>query len=332
MRLKSPARGVFDIIRATFSAGRRARRPSRCVLEGLSGPVEVRTDARGVAHITAEDQHDLFFAQGYVTARDRFFQMDFNRYAASGRMSELLGRRTLPWRDLTVHLKEKTTVDVDVMMRTFGIARAARASLPLHSQDSRDLLAAYAAGVNAFVATGWRSIEHRLLRFRSGPWTEVDSLTLVRAMAFELNFAWRSILLGAMVEGAGLPDDVKRVLCPHQAAGGASIVGAGAWAAMARDLAATRKAAEAALGFGNAAGVGSNSFAVAGSHTRDGDALLANDIHLTLTAPLPMHEVHLSGAGLDLHGYALAGVPAPDWFTTSTCSSRSCTRPIRAAT
>src|SRR5690606_26801389 len=148
-----------------------------------------------------------------------------------------------------------------------------------------------------------------ILKAKPGPWTPVDSLVLIRAIGFELNFAWRSILLGALLDAAEVPDDVARLVWPHVPRGAPSIVDRAAVAQMAREHLFDREAADVALGFGNAAGVGSNCFAVAGSHTVSGEAMLANDTHLTLTAPVPWHEVHLVGGGLDLHGFALAGMP-----------------------
>ncbi|OGQ91584.1 MAG: hypothetical protein A2289_22475 [Deltaproteobacteria bacterium RIFOXYA12_FULL_58_15] len=309
MRLDSPARGVFDIVQRTLESSRRKHMPSSLRIGGLQKRVEIITDNRGVAHIYAETRDDLFFAQGFVTARDRLFQIDYNRHGAGGRLAEMLGMRKIPWRDNTIHVKERTTFDVDVMLRAFGLARAAKESLPLHSPAAQQILEAYAAGVNAFLATGKRSIEHQLMGLPVAPWSPTDSLLMLRAVAFELNFAWRAILYGALLQAAGLPGDVASRLCPHVTPGRSSIIDEVSWARIARDLVFTRSAADTALGFGNAPGVGSNCVAVAASHSASGDALLANDTHLTLTAPLPWHEIHMVGGGFDLQGFAVAGVP-----------------------
>ena len=139
MRVRASLRNVLS---AALGVVSRAQRSRKSVLElpGLTGPVEVHTDELGVSHIYADDAGDLFFAQGYVTARDRHFQIDYNRHAAAGRLCELVGRRRLPWRELTVQLKDRTTLDADVMLRTFGMARLAAASLPLHSPEARAIL------------------------------------------------------------------------------------------------------------------------------------------------------------------------------------------------
>lgn len=309
MRLHSPARKIFNGIQRAVDKRRKRRRSSTLSLAGLHDNVEIVTDTFGVPHIYADNSDDLFFAQGFVTARDRLFQMDYSRHAAQGRLCELLGRKSIPWRDLTVHLKERSTFDVDVMLRTFGLRRSAEASLPLHSPESRAILQAYAAGINAYIAMRRGTLEHTLLGIRPRLWEEVDSLSLLKAMGFELNFAWRAILLGALLNQAKVPETIARKLWPHFPHDGATIVDSDALSRMASDLALTRQAADMALGFGNAAAVGSNCFAVAASHSANGHALLANDTHLTMVAPTPWHEVHLHGGGFDLHGFTLAGLP-----------------------
>lgn len=285
------------------------RRPGRLHLRGLRNAVQVHTDKWGVPHVYATHRDDLFFAQGYLTARDRLFQIDYNRHAAGGRLCELLGRRPIPWRETTVHLKERTTYDVDVLLRTFGLERAAQASLAAHSDEAHSILAAYTAGINACIEQGHRTLEHRLLGLSPAPWQAQDSILMFKAVAFELNFAWRAILLSTLLGQAKVPDDVARTLWPHAPRDGSYIVEDTQLARAAHDLTLVREAADAAIGIGNATGVGSNCFAVAGSHTQDGAALLANDTHLAMVAPSPWYEIGLHGAGFDLHGYALAGVP-----------------------
>ncbi len=309
MRLSGSVRKAFDVARQATRVVAGRRRPSLVELSGLEGRVEVLTDTFGVPHLRAASAHDLFFAQGYVTARDRLFQLDFMRMAAQGRLAELVGRRPVPWRTTTVHLRGRTTVDADVFLRAIGLRRMAEACLPLCSPEARDILLAYAEGVNAYIATGKLSLEHRVLRHAPEPWGPVDSLTLLRGIGFELNGAWRASLFGAMLAAAKVPDDLAAILWPHYPKDGAAIVQGEAWGAMARELLLTREAAGAGLGYGNASGVGSNCFAVAGTHTVEGGALLANDTHLTLQAPGAWHEVHLSGGGYELQGFALVGVP-----------------------
>ena len=309
MRLSGSARSLFEGVRSVLHAARLSRRPRTLRLEGLKGKVEILTDTWGVPNIYADHEEDLFFAQGYVTARDRLFQLDYNRHGARGRLCELLGERPLPWQGLTVHLKEKTTFDVDVMLRTFGLERCAQRSTELLSPHARRIVEAYTAGINARLAELPWTLEHRVLGRQAPPWVASDTLVMTKAIAFELNYAWRSILFGGMLARANVPEDIARVFWPQYPEHADTMIDSQQWAAMAADLAATREAASAALGMGNAPGAGSNAWAVAASHSATGGALLANDPHLNFQVPLPWHEVRMVGAGYDLRGFTLAGLP-----------------------
>jgi penicillin amidase len=308
VRLFGAARALHRVGCAPFRL-RDALRSSTLRLHGLRGTAEVLTDGYGVPHIYADSAEDLFFAQGFVTVRDRMFQMDYNRHGARGRLCELVGRKPIPWRRLTVHLKNRTTLDVDRMMRSFGLERAAEQSLLCMAADSRRYLDAYVAGVNAYLDTQPWTVEHRLLWQRMRPWDPVDSLVMVKAIAFELNYAWRAILLGGMLQDAQVPEDIAARLWPQYPASGPSIVEPAALTRSLQELHGLYQAAGLSLGIPQHPGAGSNSFVVAASHSQSGRALLANDTHLTLTAPVAWHEVRLCGGGFDLHGFSLPGLP-----------------------
>ena len=146
---------------------------------GLSAPVTVVRDAHGIPNIYADTTEDLFFAQGYVHAQDRFWQMDFNRHVTGGRISELVGESQL---------------DTDKYLRTMGWRRVAEQEWALASRESKKVLQAYADGVNAYIA---RSLPDRAgprvpdapPDRRSGPiepWTPVDTLAWGKAIAWDL--------------------------------------------------------------------------------------------------------------------------------------------------
>jgi penicillin amidase len=302
-------RTLFGAARAAVTVQRELTRPIRLTLEGLTAPVEVLTDAWGVGHIYADNSYDLFFAQGFVTARDRMFQLDFTRHAARGRLAELVGQKPVPWRDMTVQLRGFDTLDADVLLRSIGVAQSAEASLPLHSSDVRAILDAYTAGVNAFIATGERSLEHKLLNAVIAPWTSVDSILTFKAIGLELSPAWRAALFGAMLLATDLPEDVARCIWPHYPLSGSSIVRDETVLTVAREVLSASTVTRELTGIGNAPGLGSNCFAIAGTHTATGEALLANDTHLIMQAPSRWHEIGLHGGGYDLQGFALAGLP-----------------------
>ncbi|HET9557126.1 MAG TPA: penicillin acylase family protein, partial [Actinomycetota bacterium] len=141
---------------------------------GLEGPARVDRDGNGIAHIRAGTRHDLFFLQGWVHAQDRLFQMDVRRRQAGGTLAELLGPAALP---------------TDVQLRTIGLHRAAARSLPALSGDARAVLAAYADGVNAWVADHPLPPEYGALSLTSvRPWTALDSVAVGKLQAFGLSF------------------------------------------------------------------------------------------------------------------------------------------------
>ena len=136
---------------------------------GLSAPVTVQRDAYGIPNIYADTTEDLFFAQGFLHAQDRFWQMDFNRHVTAGRISELVGESQL---------------DTDKYLRTMGWRRVAEQEWGPASPESKKVLQAYADGVNAYISDRSPtelSLEYLMLRLTGGsgplePWTPFDSL------------------------------------------------------------------------------------------------------------------------------------------------------------
>ncbi len=168
---------------------------------GLSAPVTVYRDAEGIAHIAATNRHDLYFVTGWIHAQDRLFQADLTRRQPSGSLAELFGQGSLAG---------------DVQSRTIGLRRAAERSWSVISQEGRDALTAYAAGINAWVAANPLPPEYGLLgisKFR--PWNEIDSLVIGAAIAFSLSFdldtgltesfgAYAGLVTGNPLAGAAL--------------------------------------------------------------------------------------------------------------------------------
>ncbi|MDQ3966232.1 MAG: penicillin acylase family protein, partial [Actinomycetota bacterium] len=148
-------------------------------LPGLHGSVEVLRDRFGVPQIFAESEWDLFFAQGYVHAQDRFFQMELQRRAGHGRLSELLGESTLGF---------------DRLSRTVGFGSIA-ASAENGPPEALRILEAYSAGVNASLVTEPRPPELWLLRHRPEPWTPADTAAWALVLAWSLSTSWESKLL-----------------------------------------------------------------------------------------------------------------------------------------
>ncbi|MEV6987044.1 penicillin acylase family protein [Sphaerisporangium sp. NPDC051017] len=176
-------------------------------LPGLSAPVTVVRDRYGIPQIYADDPKDLFTAQGYVHAQDRFWEMDFRRKTTAGRLSELFGASTL---------------EIDKVVRTLGWRRTAEREVALLDAPSREAFTAYAAGVNAWMAANQgfadRSLEYAVLKLTNGaytpePWTPADSLAWLKAMAWDLRSNMDAELERAL-DSSVLPPDRVRQLFP----------------------------------------------------------------------------------------------------------------------
>lgn len=142
-------------------------------VQGLSAPVEVVRDRWGVPHLYARNERGLFFAQGYVHAQDRLWQMCFNRLVSGGRLSTLFGPGPLP---------------TDCYLRTLGLRRLAERDMALLTTETRAFLDAYAAGFNAFLAMQeGLPVEFRILGVKPEPWTPLDSLAWTRTMGLNLS-------------------------------------------------------------------------------------------------------------------------------------------------
>nr|MBA3824782.1 penicillin acylase family protein [Ktedonobacterales bacterium] len=146
-------------------------------LAGPHGAITVTRDGYGVPHIAASDAHDTFFAQGYVTAQDRLWQMEFNRRVAAGRLAEILG---------------PSVIEADKVLRTLGLARSAAADVARLTPALHAELDAYSAGVNAFLNGHQNALplEFRLLGFTPTPWHDEDSIAYGKVVALSLDDTW----------------------------------------------------------------------------------------------------------------------------------------------
>jgi penicillin G amidase len=172
------------------------------VLPGIAAPVEVLRDAQGVPHLRAQSLNDLMFVQGYVTAQDRLWQMDLSRRLARGELSEIFGKRTL---------------EHDIENRKLGLSEAADHGVNGLDPASRRVLAAYARGVNAFIAghLNHLPIEFVLLHYRPQPWREADSIGVALNMAKTLNSSWRTDVMRKRIRRK-LPADLYADLFPDR--------------------------------------------------------------------------------------------------------------------
>jgi len=272
----------------------------RLAVAGLQAPVEVVRVEPGIPHIYARNAHDLFFAQGYVHAQDRLWQMEFNRILGQGRLSALFGEGAL---------------DIDKAMHVLGLTQAAARDWQVLAPGTRGLLTAYSDGVNAYLQThrGRLPIEFTLLGVDPTPWTPIDSLTWGKLMSLNLsqNHPFE-ILRAHLINKLGEPV-ARRLMSPYPA--GSPVIVPSAAQALAGFHAPrqtpNRFAALAALAriAGTGPAWGSNGWVVAGSRTASGRPLLANDTHLGLQMPSIWYQVGLHGGGYDEAGFSFPGMP-----------------------
>jgi len=296
---------------------------------GLAAAVKVTRDSHGVPAIEAATLDDLFFAQGYVTAQDRLWQMDIMRRFGSGELSEILGEDTLK---------------IDREQRILGLRAAARKSLQMASTRDRSYFEAYARGVNAFIESHGNGLplEFRILKYRPKPWQAEDSIVIANQMVKDLNYYYlpdvfaREKILAKL--GPELTSDLyvnrswhdrpptvmREEINDHtneQQNQGDSDDDDDDDDSPDNAVTQQRGAAEIWAQHAPEAVNGSNDWVVSGAHTVTGKPLLSNDMHLGHQMPNLWYEAHLklvnrlvnqagSPAGnLDVAGVTLPGMP-----------------------
>jgi penicillin amidase len=265
-------------------------------VSNLSAPVQIMRDEWGVPHIYAENEHDLFFAQGYVHAQDRLWQMEFNRHIGSGSLSAILG---------------SVTQDADRFMRTLGLRRAAEREWATLDGDTRLILEAYAQGVNAYLDThrDQLPLEFTLLGVTPEPWAPIDTLVWGKLMSLNLGGNFGVELLRAQIV-AEYGEETAQQLLPPFAHGTPLVIPSEAhqytWL---RDTQLEKPNTLIALLGYPSPDWGSNNWVVDGSRTTTGKPILANDTHMGLSMPSIWYENGLHGGRFDIVGFSFPGVP-----------------------
>lgn len=295
-------------------------------LTGLDAPVNVYRDAMGVPHIYASTTHDLFFAQGYVHAQERFWQMDFWRHIGSGSLSEMFGAGQ---------------VETDAFLRTLGWRKTAEAEWNALDADSQAILRAYADGVNAYIKdkpANELSLEYEILGlpilspdYKIAEWTPVNSLTWGKAMAWDLRGNMDEEIERAVMLKALTPEQVAQLFPPYPddhpvivnkiGVGGTAVSSSSAtaqafnYAELALDqLSYNIGLLEPILGKWSRE-IGSNSWVISGALTDTGTPYLANDPHLGIQMPSIWYQIDLQcevkneNCPFQVAGFSFAGVP-----------------------
>jgi penicillin amidase len=295
-------------------------------VQGIESPVDIYRDQMGIPHIYASNLHDLFFAQGYVHAQDRFWQMDFWRHIGSARLSEMFG---------------DSQVETDAFLRTLGWRQIAEMEWENLSPESKAILLAYAEGINAYLAdhSGTElSLEYGVLKLINPdyvvePWTPVNSLTWGKAMAWDLRGNMdeeieRSILLKTLT-----PEQVDELFPPYPSDHPIIVPSIGDFTNSSAPRIDHVNAMQSILKLSNlenikknfttldsvlgpsGSEIGSNNWAVSGSLTVSGKPLLANDPHLSIQMPSIWYQIGLhckpksDACPYEVGGFSFAGVP-----------------------
>jgi penicillin amidase len=263
---------------------------------GLYQPVTVIRDRWGVPHVYAENNHDLFLAQGYVHAQDRLWQMEFNRRIGRGTLSEVLGDET---------------IDEDKFLRTVGLRRAAEKDWEVLDAETRQSLQDYADGVNAFIAShrDRLPIEFTLLGFEPATWTPIDSLTWGKVMCLDLGGNWETELLRAKLIARVGAEKALDLLPAYPESGPFIIPPEARSYADLGNPSLPDDTVRLRLGV-KTPGIGSNNWVVDGAKTASGKPLLANDPHLGIQLPSIWYEMGLHSGDLNLVGATFPGAPA----------------------
>ncbi len=283
-------------------------------ITGLRDKVTVRRDERGIPYIEAKNDDDLYFAQGFITASDRLWQMDLFRRNARGELAEIFGSSVL---------------EEDKRHRTLGFAHVVEIEAAEAEPQVKAVLNAYANGVNAYIASldakSWPP-EFQLLQYKPKPWTASDSLIIIKNFFESLSTTWRLDLMREAL--SDLPPAKLAALMPETSALDVLVVGKDDVKKSARrsgslqqrevprnllselNLDAELEARSLGrLGLYADSLAASNNWVVNGKHTASGKPLLANDPHLAPSAPSIWYMVHLSAPGMRVAGVTAAGLP-----------------------
>ena len=301
---------------------------------GLQDRVDVFRDSHGIPQIYAENPNDLFFAQGYVQAQDRFYEMDFRRHLTAGRLSELVG---------------EDAIETDEFVRTLGWREVAQREVEQLRPSTRRYLEAYSDGVNAYIedkSAGELSLEYTMLSvtgpdYAPEPWTPVDSVAWLKAMAWDLRGNMEDEIDRMLATQDLTAKEVEDLYPDYPYQRHDPIVTEGrvrrdrfvtdADAAQSRAAPVLRLSADTmsvlrgirvaaadlpdVLGSGTAKGLGSNSWVVSGDHTQSGDPLLVNDPHLAPSMPGVWYQMGLhctevtTDCPFDVSGFTFSGMP-----------------------
>ena len=275
----------------------------RLVLKNAHDKIEILFDDRMIPHVFAQNDHDVYYAQGYVTAMHRLWQMDFQTRFAAGRISEVVGAKA---------------IDVDKYQRRMGMMYGAEKSLEgmMADPQSREMLLAYTEGINDYIKSLDRKklpVEYKLLNFKPEPWSPIKCALLLKQMSAVLAMGSDEFYMSNILKKYG--PEITKDLFPDYPFKEDPIIPVGtkwnfkplpvppppkSFTEMMTTNIATKQKVE---------GIGSNNWAVSGAKTASGFPVLANDPHLDLTLPSIWYQIQLHAPGINAYGVSLPGSP-----------------------
>ncbi|MFA4869455.1 MAG: penicillin acylase family protein [Pedobacter sp.] len=279
------------------------KKNNKIILKGTQQTVDIAFDDRMIPHIFAQNDHDVYFAQGYVTAMHRLLQMDFQTRFAAGRISEVVGEKAL---------------ELDKYQRRMGMVYGAEQSLEgiMASPESKEMIMAYTAGVNAYInslSAAKLPIEYKILDFKPEAWTPLKCALLLKQMSAVLAMGSDEFYMTNIKEKFGA--DVVKDLFPDYPFKEEPIIPVGTkWNFTPLPIPKTPASFDEAITSPiktkqKEEGIGSNNWALSGSKTASGLPILANDPHLDLSLPSIWYQIQLHAPGLNTYGVSLPGAP-----------------------
>ena len=278
-------------------------RTETLTLDELKGRVEIQFDEQMIPHIFAENNYDLYYVQGYITAKDRLWQLDFQTRFAAGRLSEVIGAKA---------------IDIDTYQRRMGMVYGAENTILEMEKDPeiKEIMGAYTAGINAYIHSlkpADYPIEFKILDYQPEDWKPLNSALLLKLMSAVLTGGSTQFYMSNILSKYG-PDVVKD-LFPDYPFGEDPIIPEGTqWnfkpieipkqpTALPENTVCNQTTKQMEEG------IGSNNWALAGAKTSSGYPMLANDPHLDLTLPSIWYQIQMASNDMNAYGVSIPGAP-----------------------
>lgn len=292
-KLINPYSGAIQNERETESAD--------LVIKGCKASVDVYYDERSVAHVFAQNDHDMFLAQGYLTAKDRLWQMDFMSYASAGRLSEVLGQGY---------------VDFDRLQRRLGMLSSAKSTLQLIEQnpETRKALDAYTSGVNAYIEeldSKTTPFEYKLLDYQPEKWTNLKSVLIMKYVAAMLTGYEEDVTMAHMYAALG-KTEFRKIYPEYQGMENDDFdvfqnlkIDSLPYADHINYEFLTNKSRVSSSSYNPR--LGSNNWAISAEKSTTGNPILCNDPHLGLSLPSIWYEIQLASNTTNVYGVSIPG-------------------------